>query len=181
MNVKDLRERYDQGEIFTYVYFWQAASFPNKITQSCLSQWYACDFIVDDVIYHTSEQYMMAQKALLFDDHDIYEKIMQATRPNKYKSLGRMIRNFDQKLWDENKYDIVLKGNLAKFSQNEELKEYLLNTNDYILVEASPYDKIWGIGLKSQDERISNPHYWEGENLLGFILMDVRDKLSKEG
>ncbi|MEO0340141.1 MAG: NADAR family protein, partial [Bacteroidota bacterium] len=89
------------------------------------------------------------------------------------------VRGFKPEVWDENKVEIVVEGNFHKFSQAPELKEFLLNTKDRILVEASPYDKIWGIGLNAQAEGIENPDTWKGQNLLGFALMEVRDQLLK--
>ena len=120
---------------------------------------------------------MMAGKARLFGDDEVMAQIMTAEHPREYKKLGRKVRNFNQKLWDENKAKIVLEGTLAKFSQNLELKEILLNTGDAVLVEASPYDHIWGIKMCEGEPGIENPNNWRGENLLGFILMEARDIL----
>lgn len=169
-------KRFNDNERMKYIFFWgHRPSADGSITKSCFSQWYDCRFTVDGVEYSTAEQYMMSQKALLFGDNKIYSEIMNAGHPNEYKSLGRKISGFDEKVWNANKTDIVIKGNTAKFSQNQELKYFLLNTNNRILVEASPYDKIWGIGMKSDDTRCENPVLWNGENLLGFCLMEVRD------
>lgn len=171
-----ITERFDNGEKMKFVFFWgHKPSADGSITKSCFSQWFDCRFTVEGVEYSTSEQYMMAQKALIFGDNMIYSEIMNASHPNTFKSLGRKISGFDEKIWNENKTDIVIKGNTAKFSQNQELKEFLLGTNDRILVEASPYDKIWGIGMSEKDSGIMNPNCWQGENLLGFCLMEVRD------
>ena len=126
------------------------------------------------------EQYMMAEKARLFNDKQIEEKIMECKYPKRIKALGRMVRNFNEDVWNDNKYDIVLRGNYAKFSQDEELKKFIINTKNRVLVEASPYDSVWGIKMSSKDNNIENPHYWRGENLLGFALMEVRDKLIEE-
>lgn len=120
---------------------------------------------------------MMTRKARLFNDHEILEQILKAETPNQAKSLGRKVRNFDPQIWDEHKYEIVKQGNLLKFSQNEKFKEFLLSTGDRILVEASPYDKIWGIGMLETDPKAHDPSQWNGENLLGFALMEVRDLL----
>lgn len=120
---------------------------------------------------------MMAQKAILFKDDEILQKIMSANNPAVYKSLGRQIRNFDSKIWDENKCKIVVSGNMAKFSQNPKLLDFLLKTGDRVLVEASPYDRIWGIGLAKDTPDIENPFKWKGINLLGFALMEVRENL----
>lgn len=171
-----IAKRFNGGERMKYIFFWShRPSADGSITKSCFSQWFDCHFTVDGVEYSTAEQYMMAQKSLLFGDDKIYNEIMNASHPNQFKSLGRKISGFNEKVWNENKTDIVIKGNIAKFSQNQELKYFLLNTNNRILVEASPYDKIWGIGMKSDDTRCENPTLWDGENLLGFCLMEVRD------
>ncbi len=161
-----------------YIFFWgHQPSADGSVTKSCLSQWYDCKFIVDGVEYHTAEQYMMSQKALLFGDTKINQEIMQANHPKQFKDMGRRISGFNEKVWNENKSDIVIKGNYAKFSQNPELKGFLIGTYNRILVEASPYDKIWGIGMSAFDKNINNPLEWNGENLLGFCLMEVRDML----
>ena len=118
---------------------------------------------------------MMAKKSLLFHDGKIYNKILKANHPKQFKTLGRQISNFNENIWNENKYRIVLEGNIAKFSQNENLKEFILSSKNKILVEASPYDKVWGIGLSADSENIKNPLTWKGENLLGFALMEARD------
>ena len=160
-----------------FIYFWGHTPSPKGITQTCLSQWFDVEFEVSGVKYHTAEQYMMAQKALLFNDSDVYDEIMAADNPRDYKKLGRKIRNFDGKVWDSNKYQIVVEGNKAKFSQNLELKEFLLSTGDAILVEASPYDRIWGIGLYPAQAAKGKVDQWRGHNLLGSALMEVRDWL----
>ena len=123
---------------------------------------------------------MMAEKARLFNDKEVEEKIMECEYPKKIKALGRTVKNFNEDIWNDNKYDIVLRGNYAKFSQNEELKKFIINTKNRVLVEASPYDSIWGIKMSYEDNNIENPHCWQGKNLLGFALMEVRDKLIEE-
>lgn len=119
----------------------------------------------------------MASKARLFDDEETFNEIMNAKSPNEYKKLGRKVKGFDANLWDEKKMDTVVAGNKAKFVQNPDLKEFLLSTVDAILVEASPYDKIWGIGMDKETALKCNIDNWNGENLLGFALMEVRDWL----
>jgi ribA/ribD-fused uncharacterized protein len=160
-----------------FVYFWGHTPAKNGVTSTCLSQWYDTAFEIAEVKYHTAEQYMMAQKALLFSDAEVYDEIMAADNPRDYKKLGRKIRNFDGKVWDTKKYEIVVEGNKAKFSQNDELKEFLLSTGDAILVEASPYDRIWGIGLYPAQAAKGTVDQWRGLNLLGCALMEVRDRL----
>lgn len=162
-----------------FIYFWGHTPSVKGITQTCLSQWFDVAFEVAGVKYHTAEQYMMAQKALLFNDSEVYNEIMLADNPRDYKDLGRKIRNFDSKVWDARKYEIVVEGNKAKFSQNEDLKEFLLSTGDAVLVEASPYDKIWGIGLYPAQAAKGTVQQWKGLNLLGCALMEVRDWLKE--
>lgn len=142
-----------------------------------LSQWYNSEMVIDGISYLNTEQYMMAQKAKLFGDEKIFNKIMKENTPSEFKRLGRLIKNFDDDIWNREKRNIVLKGNIHKFSQNEKLKKLLLDTGDKILIEASPYDDIWGVKLRETDSLILNINTWKGENLLGFILMEVRDYL----
>ena len=160
-----------------FVFFWGHRK-GKKIGKTCFSQWYEIGFEVDGHKYNCAEQYMMAQKAWLFKDLEIFAKILDSTDPKEIKALGREVKNFDPVKWNERKFEIVKKGNLSKFGDNPELREFLLSTDDKILVEASPYDKIWGIGMKEGTPGIDNPANWKGENLLGFALMEVRDELS---
>lgn len=120
----------------------------------------------------------MAGKARLFEDYDILEQIHVAPDPKTAKALGRQVKNFDKRTWDNNCVEIVLQGNLAKFEQNEELHEFLKTTDGTIVVEASPRDRIWGIGMGATNENANNPKKWRGKNLLGFLLTDVRQRLA---
>ncbi|MBN2737036.1 MAG: NADAR family protein [Spirochaetales bacterium] len=161
-----------------FIFFWgHQASKDGKITQSCFSQWWPCRFDFQGRSYFCSEQWMMAEKARLFNDDKTRRKIYELNDPELIKRAGREICNFNQKIWDLNKYQIVLYGNYLKFSQNEDLAEYLLATNEKVIVEANPYDRIWGIGLTCNQKNIENPKNWIGQNLLGFILMEIRDIL----
>jgi ribA/ribD-fused uncharacterized protein len=119
------------------------------------------------------------KKAELFNDKEILEKIIDCKTPAEAKKLGREVRNYNDLIWLENRFRIVKKGNLHKFSQNKELLEFLLNTKKRIIVGASPVDSIWGIGMASDHKEINNPEKWKGLNLLGFALMVVRDELRK--
>lgn len=119
----------------------------------------------------------MAEKAKLFGDDQIRKQILGSKHAKQVKSLGRMVSGFKEDIWSEKCFDIVKRGNMAKFSQNKELYEFLVNTKQRILVEASPVDKIWGIGLAKDADNIENPLTWRGKNLLGFTLMEVRDEL----
>lgn len=177
-NVKDLIADVKSGKQYELLFFYgHHPSADGRITQSCLSQWWACKFVVDGVEYANAEQYMMAGKANLFGDSEIASKIAKTTDPKQVKALGRAVKGFDPNVWEQHKYETVKKGNLAKFSQNPELKSYLLSTRNSILVEASPYDTIWGIGMKVGTVGINNPTLWKGENLLGFALTEVREQL----
>ena len=118
---------------------------------------------------------MMSEKAKLFKDEEIYQLIMKESVQDKIKKLGRQIKNFNNEEWDKNKEKIVVNGNILKFSQNEDLKNYLIETGDKILVEASKFDHIWGIGLEESNPDAKYPSRWKGQNLLGFSLMLVRD------
>lgn len=178
---KSIIDSFRRKKRLKYIFFWgHHPSSDGSITKSCFSQWFACRFTVDGIEYSTAEQYMMAQKALLFNDNEIYGQIMKATHPKQFKDLGRKISSFDENVWNRHKTDIVINGNLAKFSQNPELRSFLLGTNERILVEASPYDKIWGIGMSADDPKCENPEMWNGENLLGFCLMEVRDLIKEQ-
>lgn len=168
-------DKYQSQNNLKCLYFWgHTPKIAGQIDHSCFSQWYESPFVLDKIVYPTAEHYMMAQKALLFDDKEIFHEIIQSKHPKQAKDLGRKVKNFDETLWNENRFDIVLRGNIAKFGQHPKLKAYLLGTGDRVLVEASPVDKIWGIGLAKNDDKIHNPLNWQGLNLLGFALMQVR-------
>ena len=162
-------------ENLQYLFFWKPGI--NEKDKSCLGQWQLSNFEVDIDDYTCAEQYMMAEKARLFEDKEIEEQIMHTADPKTMKSLGKNVRGFDQTLWDNAKYSIVLNGNYYKFAQNKEMRDFLLSTCDKILVEASPLDAIWGIGLGEDNPKAHNPTTWRGQNILGFALMEVRDDL----
>jgi ribA/ribD-fused uncharacterized protein len=144
-------------------------------------QWTKRDMLdIDGTVYNCCEQYMMAKKALLFNDQASHTKIMATESAKEQQALGREVQNFDPTKWDENKYAIVWFANYLKFTQHEDLAERLLATNNKILAEASPYDLVWGIGFEAEDERALNTDNWTGKNLLGKALMSVRDAL-REG
>lgn len=150
-----------------------------SITKSCFSQWWIAEFLGGDRSYCCMEQFMMEQKAELFGDEEIRQQILESQDPKQMKALGRKVRGFDQELWDKAKYSIVLNGNWCKFSQNRDLRDFLLSTGDSVLAEASPYDAIWGIRLSEGSADAQEPLKWRGENLLGFALMEVRDELRR--
>lgn len=161
-----------------YLFFWgHTAGKGGQVGKECLSQWYAAAFEVDGVRYATAEHYMMAEKARLFGDEGVRERIFAAAHPSLAKNLGREVQGFNEATWAQHRFDIVVRGNEAKFGQNEALRAFLLNTGERVLVEASPVDRIWGIGLAEQDAKAQDPEQWRGLNLLGFALMMVRSRL----
>lgn len=158
-----------------FIFFW------HEYTENGhFSQWYPAPFVVEGIRYFHNEQYMMAKKALLCGDTRTYNKIMAESDPATCKAYGKSAVNFNQYKWDSCKEEIIYNANYAKFSQNPELKAALLATGDAIIAEASPYDKIWGIGLKATDPNAQIPSKWQGQNLLGKTLMRVRTALSEE-
>ena len=163
-----------------FIYFWKHDEEKDKITKACLSQWYPSTFIVDGVTYNCAEQYMMAEKARIFGYEEIRQQILAEYSQMAMKKLGRKVKNYDDAVWKSVRFDVVVKGNLAKFSQNEKLRNFLISTDDKVLVEASPKDEVWGIGLDEHSSEASSPWKWKGTNLLGFALMEVRDKLRKQ-
>ncbi len=173
-----LIDKFEKGKKLDYMFFWGHQKSKNgELTQTCFSQWWPSPFIVDGIRYNTAEHWMMAQKALLFGDQDSFSKVILANSPSEAKTIGRQVRNFNEDIWSSKRIDIVVQGTLHKFTQSEDLKKYLIDTKNKILVEASPVDKIWGIGLAVDNEKAANPKCWKGLNLLGFALMEVRDIL----
>ena len=130
----------------------------------CFSNWYLSDFTIGDVKYTSLEQYMMHQKALRFHDESIAAQILATDDVSYIKELGRKVSGFDNHV-------------VAKFTQNPELKRALLDTGNAVLVEAAVNDKIWGIGLSMSDPKRVDPSEWKGQNLMGYVLMLVREKL----
>ena len=179
MDRRELERRAAAGEAFEYLFFWGAKSqHLGAVDASCLSQWYPASFEVDAKRYATAEHYMMAGKARLFGDHEIEARILASADPREAKSLGRKVRNFEAARWEQSCVGIVVDGNVAKFTQHPKLRAFLLGTGEQILVEASPLDTIWGIGLGKDNPLARDPQRWRGSNLLGFALMDVRAKLA---
>lgn len=173
-----LLDRLAQGQRVKYLFFWgHQPGETGATTKACLSQWWLADFVVGGVTYPSAEHWMMAEKARLFGDDAVLDRIVAAQSPAEAKKLGRAIRGFVPAQWDEQKYAIVQAGNWHKFRQHPALAEFLLATGERVLVEASPVDAIWGIGLAADAADAENPARWRGPNLLGFALMEVRDQL----
>lgn len=178
-NVEQLRRAYQEGKRFKYMMFWgHTPPADGTLNASCFSQWWKCSFEIEGVTYSCTEQYMMAEKARLFGDEEMLEKILEARHPKEMKAYGRAVKSFEQQLWEQQRYDIVKRGNVAKFTQNQDLGQVLMNTKQRILVEASPRDRIWGIGMGKSNPDAENPMKWRGQNLLGFALTEVRDQLA---
>ena len=144
---------------------------------SPFSQWYPASFELEGQQFTSAEQYMMYGKAQLFGDRNIAARILQADHPRQQKALGRQIQRFDDELWNREAKNIVYRGNHAKFTQNPELLLVLLATAGQTLVEASPTDRIWGIGLSEDDPRIHQRATWRGTNWLGEVLTQLREDL----
>jgi ribA/ribD-fused uncharacterized protein len=177
-DLDSLRAAVRAGARPKYVFFWgHTANASGDLGKECFSQWFPVPFQADGRSFATAEHYMMFRKAMLFGDEQNAERALAAPTPGAAKALGRSVRNFDEALWTRHRSSIVFDGNLAKFGQNPALATYLLNTKDRVLVEASPVDRIWGVGLAADDEKIGNPERWRGTNLLGFSLMRVRERL----
>ena len=167
-----------KGTCQKFLYFWGHRGRADAVvTKACFSQWWPSPFEVEGKSYASAEHWMMAEKARVFKADEIYAEILDTKSPGKAKALGRKITTFDQRIWDGCKYDIVVRGSYHKFSQNTDLAVFLKNTGERVLVEASPVDKIWGVGLAQDDPLIETPSKWRGENLLGFALMSARDLL----
>jgi ribA/ribD-fused uncharacterized protein len=151
----------------TFTFFWNGP----------FSQWYPSPFKIGDFYFNCAEQYMMAEKAKLFADDDAWRAIMKARDPKTQKALGRKVKRFNETLWNLHARTIVTIGSTAKYTQNQDLLKLLLDTAPTTLVEASPYDRIWGIGLDEHDTRAYSRETWLGTNWLGEILTNVRNTL----
>lgn len=178
-NLQWLQAKFNNNEPIEYIFFW--GHQPRKdgvIGKTCMSQWWeGRAFEVDGVRYETAEHWMMAEKARLFQDEEILQEILKTKSAAKVKKLGRKVKNFDAGVWFDHSLEIVTKGSFHKFNQNKDLKTYLLQTGNKVLVEASPYDAIWGIGTTSDAPNVENPNTWRGTNFLGFALMEAREQL----
>jgi hypothetical protein len=153
-----------------FVFFWGGP----------FSQWHLSKFNIDGIEYNCCEQYMMAEKVRMFNDNISLKEIMKSSNPKEQKKIGREVKGFIVDDWEKVARDIVYKGNWAKFTQNKKLKDILIQTKGKTLVEASPYDKIWGIGLDEKDPRALDKEKWLGKNWLGEVLTKVREDIINE-
>ncbi|WP_046731837.1 NADAR family protein [Streptomyces humi] len=169
------------GARIRYLHFWGHSPRPDgQVSASCLSQWWPSPFVVDGVEYATAEHWMMAGKARLFADPEAERRILAAGHPAEAKKAGRLVRGFDEAVWQRERLGIVTEGSVHKFTADPALRDFLLATGDRVLVEASPMDRVWGIGLTADDERAADPARWRGSNLLGFALMAARERLTTD-
>jgi hypothetical protein len=166
------------GQQTEFLFFWGHQPQNDSTTgPGCLSQWWPAPFTVDGVAYPTAEHWMMAGKARLFGDNQALAAVLAAASPKAAKAAGRSVRGFDEQAWAAARFDLVVAGNLVKFRSNPELSAFLATTWPRVLVEASPRDRIWGIGMTASHRDAQRPSRWRGTNLLGFALMNVRDRL----
>lgn len=178
LTVKDIKDhQYTKDD---FVFFWGHTDRQNAgVGKQCLSQWYMAPMTIDGVYYNCMEQYLMAEKARTFGDEATEARIMAEYSQMVIKKLGRQVTDYDDAIWCAERQEFSVRGNIYKFAQNPKLKEFLLSTGDRILVEASPKDRIWGIGLDENHPDAMVPSRWQGENLLGFALMEVREHLRR--
>ncbi|GGU34668.1 NADAR family protein [Streptomyces violascens] len=168
------------GDRIKYLHFWgHRPQRDGSLGPSCFSQWWPSRFVVDGVEYATAEHWMMASKARLFGDAEAERAALTAANPALAKKAGRLVRGFDEAVWRRERYGAVLAGSLHKFGQDEALRAYLLGTGNRVLVEASPLDRIWGIGLAADAPEADDPARWRGLNLLGFALTEAREQLRR--
>jgi hypothetical protein len=176
--VSALREAVAGGWAPKYVFFWgHTGRAGAPVGKECLSQWYPAPFALEGTRYETAEHYMMCQKARIFGDHEAAARILAARHPGEAKELGRTVRGFDEGVWEQRRFEVVVAASHGKFSQSPALRAFLLDTQQRVLVEASPRDAIWGIGLGEKDDDARAPERWRGLNLLGFALMKARAML----
>jgi ribA/ribD-fused uncharacterized protein len=166
------------GGTVDYLLFWgHTPKDPAIVDASCLSQWFPAPFEVDRIRYPTAEHWMMAEKARLFGDEAALAAILRAGTPAEAKAHGRAVRGYSDDAWASARDKAVVSGNVAKFGQNDALGTFLRSTKDRVLVEASPRDRIWGIGMGASNPDARIPARWRGLNLLGFALMEARARL----
>ncbi|MFI8826426.1 NADAR family protein [Streptomyces sp. NPDC053431] len=177
-DLEELKQQVRAGKRVKWLHFWGHRPHPDgRLSASCLSQWWPSPFVVEGVRYATAEHWMMAEKARLFGDAEAEAAALSARSPAAAKAAGRLVRGFDEGRWTERRYDVVVAGSVHKFASDDALRGYLLGTGSRVLVEASPVDRIWGIGLAADAPEARDPDRWRGLNLLGFALMEARKRL----
>lgn len=170
------------GAELDFLTFWGHTPPPDGVIgKHVLSQWFERRFEVDGVDYESAEHFMMAEKARLFGDEAAREEIMASATPAEAKALGRTVRGFVDTTWSAHRLDVVVRASLGKFGGHDDLGRYLVGTGQRVLVEASPHDRIWGIGIGRDHPSAQIPSQWRGMNLLGFALMQARARLVEAG
>jgi len=173
-----LVEHVTGGASVDFLFFWgHKPKTEEAADASCLSQWFPATFVIDGVSYRTAEHWMMAEKARLFGDDAALKKIVACKTPAEAKALGREVKNYDDVRWGKARSESVVVGNVAKFEQHAAMGAFLKSTGNAILVEASPRDRIWGIGMGASNPDARDPKKWRGRNLLGFALVEARSRL----
>jgi len=167
-NLAELLSLADSGAELKYLFFWGHKRPQKGVDAACLSQWYPARFEEDGHSFSTAEHY---------NDQNSAKKVLTAGSPGEAKSIGRKVMNFREEVWVAQRETIVQNASRLKFSQNADLKAFLLETGTRILVEASPVDRIWGIGMDKAQGGQTHPSNWQGLNLLGFALMSARASL----
>ena len=181
-DLPSLQQAFRRKQKLKFLYFWgHVPKQAGVADQAVFSQWYPAPFELAGERYATAEHYMMAEKARLFGAEAVHHQILASGSPGHAKALGRRVEGFREDVWNAQRCEIVRRGNLAKFGQHPALRAFLLQSGSRVLAEASPVDKIWGIGLTADDPRAANPLQWQGLNLLGFALMAVREELRGKG
>ncbi|MCP2283618.1 hypothetical protein APR04_002526 [Promicromonospora umidemergens] len=177
-SVEGLRALIEGGAAVKYLHFWGHRPEPDGTAgRGCLSQWFPAPFEVAGERYATAEHWMMAEKARLFGDPDAERAAIDAANPALAKAAGRTVRDFDDDGWVRERFEIVVRGSTHKFAAHPDMRTFLLRTGSRVLVEASPRDRIWGIGMGAKNENSEDPAAWRGLNLLGFALMEARERL----
>jgi ribA/ribD-fused uncharacterized protein len=145
--------------------------------ESVFSHWFKCSFSINSQDFCCAEQYIMYRKAVLFNDVEIAKKILNSSNPARHRYLGKQVGGFDKRLWQQHCKQFAFDGNLSKFAQSSVLTNILLQTTGKSFAEASPYDRIWGIGLSMKNPKIYDRSQWRGRNWAGEVLQSVRAKL----
>ena len=176
---EELVEHLSRGGTADYLFFWgHNPKTPDAVDASCLSQWFRCSFVIDGLTYASAEHFMMAEKARLFRDEEALARVLASQTPAEAKAIGREVRGFDASAWNAARFPAVVRGNVAKFSQREDLGALLRSTREKVIVEAAPRDRVWGIGMGAANPDARIPARWRGLNLLGFALMEARAQLA---
>jgi ribA/ribD-fused uncharacterized protein len=178
LNREELVAHLDSGKTVDYFFFWgHTPKREGVVDASCLSQWFPRAFDIDSTRYATAEHWMMAEKARLFRDDDALTSVLRARTPAEAKAFGRAVRGYDDDAWASARFEAVVRGNVGKFGQHDDLGAFLRGTRERVLVEASPRDCVWGIGMGASNPNARVPALWRGQNLLGFALMATRAQI----